>query len=163
MLVRLNGLIRMGLNQFESLPQILDSALALVRKIATAKRHLHATMPRSPRGLLNEQQRVAAILAKLNGIPTHAAHTKWFAHNNFIAAQQNIRWQKEANQRHKHAHQSERAPHPIARGEQHGAGQKQDQRTGQQARKWPFARWPAAPLLRQIFWGEVDHFDQAHS
>ena len=82
----------MGLNQFESLPQILDSALALVRKIATAKRRLHATMPRSPRGLLNEQQRVAAILAKLDGIPTHAAHTQWFAHNNFIAAQQNIRW-----------------------------------------------------------------------
>ena len=66
MLVRLYGLIRMGLNQFKSLPQILDSALALVRKIATAKRHLHATMPGSPRGLLNEQQRVAAILAKLD-------------------------------------------------------------------------------------------------
>ena len=66
MLVRLYGLIRMGLNQFKSLPQILNSALALVREIAAAKRRLHATMPRSPRGLLNEQQRVAAILAKLD-------------------------------------------------------------------------------------------------
>ena len=65
-LVRLCGLIRMGLNQFKSLPQILDGALTNVREIATAKRHLHATVPRSPRALLDQQQRVAAILASMD-------------------------------------------------------------------------------------------------
>ena len=65
-LVRLCGLIRMGLNQFKSLPQILDGALTNVREITTAKRHLHATVPRSPRALLDLQQRVAAILASMD-------------------------------------------------------------------------------------------------